>query len=91
MLPPWAVAIWVARRLHIGGPVYFALIAAVAALILGGATSSLAPKPMFIENQTFVEGFVIAAKRQGINLLFTGFIGGLVYWFVGERRRMSSP
>src|ERR1700727_3528425 len=59
----------------------------VAALIflVGCAMSSLAPKPLFIEDQTFFEGFRIAVERQGLVFLLAGAGFGCLYWLVSER------
>lgn len=66
---------------------YFPLMGAAATFIVECATSSLAPKPLFIEDQTFLEGFMIAVQRQGVCLLLTGLMFGLTFWFVSERLR----
>jgi hypothetical protein len=70
---------------------YFSLIGAATTLVIGSGTSSLSPKPLFIEDQTFLEGFIIAVQRQGICLLLTGFVFGVTFWLVSERRRSRTP
>ena len=69
---------------------YFTALGAVLTILFGCAASSLAPKPLFIEDQTFSEGFVIALQRQGIGFLSTGLLFGLTYWYLSERGR-SEP
>ncbi len=86
---PWCLAVWGYRRLQCSGLVYFGLIGAVATFIIGCGTASLSPKPLFIEDQTFLEGFMIAVERQGVCLLLTGLVFGLTYWFVSERQRQT--
>ena len=81
---PWSLA--VALRRH-SGLTYFSILGAALATILGCATSSLAPKPLFVEDQTFLQGFTIALQRQGICLLLTGLVFGMTFWFVSERGR----
>ena len=71
------------------GLTYFSLIGAATILVIGSMISSLSPKPLFIEDQTFLEGFMIAIERQGICLLLTGFVFGLTFWLVSERLRYS--
>jgi len=71
------------------GRMYFPLVGAATTLVIGCGTSSLSPKPLFIEDQTFFEGFKIAVQRQGICLLLTGFVFGMTFWLVSERLRHS--
>lgn len=82
---PWIVAVWGYRRLRCRGQVYFAGIGAFLTLVISCATASLAPKPLFIEDQTFFEGVKIAAERQGVCFVLAGTIFGLSYWFLSER------
>jgi hypothetical protein len=90
MALPWYLAVILHDRLQRYGLMYFSLIGAAATLAIGCATSSLAPKPLFVEDQTFLEGFMIAVQRQGVCLLLTGLVFGLTFWFVSERPRHSS-
>lgn len=90
ILLPWSLVVIGYKRLRLTGPTYFVLIGAILMLSVGCATASLAPKPFFIEDQTFLEGFVIAAERQGVCLLLMGAVLGFTYWFVSERRRDAS-
>jgi hypothetical protein len=77
---------WFDRAQHFS-LLYFSLLGAATTLVLGCAISSLSPKPLFIEDQTFLEGFMVAIERQGICLLLTGFVFGLIFWLVSERIR----
>jgi hypothetical protein len=52
---------------------------------IGCAASSVSPKPLFIEDQTFIEGVLIALERQGACLALAGTILGLGYWFLAEK------
>jgi hypothetical protein len=79
--------LWVAMvsgyaRLRSRGPLYFVGIGAFLMFGIGCATSSLSWKPLFIEDQTFFEGVIIAAQRQGIILLLGGATFGFLYWFL---------
>jgi hypothetical protein len=84
---PWYLVVRRYDRLQRFRLMYFSLIGTATLLVLGCATSSLAPKPLFIEDQTFIEGFMIAVQRQGICLALTGFVFGLTFWLVSERPR----
>lgn len=86
---PWCLAVWGYRRLQYSGLVYFGLTGAAATFIIGCGTASLSPKPLFIEDQTFLEGFMVAVERQGFCLLLTGLVFGITYWFVSESRRQT--
>jgi hypothetical protein len=81
----WTVVVKIFRRLHWSGPIYFVVVGAFLTLAIGSGVSSLSPKPLFVEDQTFIEGIVIAIERQGISLFFAGIILGFTYWFLGER------
>ncbi|HEY1204705.1 MAG: hypothetical protein ABSH46_15365 [Bryobacteraceae bacterium] len=82
MALPWYLAVRGYGRLQCFGLTYFSLIGAATALVIGCGTSSLSPKPLWIEDQTFLEGFVIAAERQGVCLLLTGLVFGITFWLV---------
>ena len=87
MALPWSLAVLWAGQFRRFSLVYFTALGAVLTILFGCAASSLAPKPLFIEDQTFSEGFVIALQRQGIGLLSTGLLFGLTYWYLSERGR----
>jgi hypothetical protein len=86
---PWYLALVWHDRLQCSGLMCFSLIGAATTTAIGCATSSLAPKPLFIEDQTFLAGFMIAVQRQGVCLVLTGLVFGLTFWFVSERLRHS--
>jgi hypothetical protein len=86
---PWYLAVIWHDRPQRSGLMYFSFIGSATTTVIGCATSSLAPKPLFIEDQTFLEGFMIAIQRQGVCLMFTGLVFGLTFWFVSERLRHS--
>jgi hypothetical protein len=81
---PWYLAVVWHGRLQRSGLMYFSLIGAATTTVIGCATASLAPKPLFIEDQTFLEGFMIAIQRQGVCMMFTGLVFGLTFWFVSR-------
>lgn len=84
---PWYLAVVWHDRLQRFGLMYFSLIGAAITIAMGCGTSALFPKPLFVEDQTFLAGFMITAQRQGICLLLTGFVFGLTFWLVSERLR----
>jgi hypothetical protein len=84
---PWYLSVRLYDRLQRFGFLYFCLIGAATTLVIACSTSSLSPKPLFIEDQTFLEGFIIAIERQGVCLLATGVVFGLTFWLVSERLR----
>ena len=54
-------------------------------ILVGCMASSLSPKPLFMEDQTFFEGVIIALERQGLCLAVAGAVLGLGYWFFAEK------
>jgi len=87
MAAPWAFAVSLIRMVGRFGLMYWLLVGAVLTVLFGCAASSLAPKPFFIEDQTFFEGFLITLKRQGICLVLMGLLFGFTYWYLSERGR----
>jgi hypothetical protein len=86
MIVPWILAVSAYRKLRWFGQLYFPGVGAFVLFVLGCTSASLAPKPLFIEDQTFLEGAAIAAERQGIAFLLAGLAFGVCYWFFGERQ-----
>jgi hypothetical protein len=86
---PWYLSVRGYDRLQRFGLIYFSLMGAATTLVIGCGTSSLSPKPLFVDDQTFLQGFMIAMERQGICLLVTGLVFGLTFWLVSERLRYS--
>jgi len=86
-LPLYFAVLWHGRLRF--GLMYFSMAGAATALVVGCATSSLSPKLLSVEDQTFLEGFMVAVERQGICLLLTGFVFGLTFWLISERLRYS--
>lgn len=85
LILPWAVAVKVFPRDRRSGKVYFPLVGAVLTFLIGCAVASLMPKPFFVEDQTFFQGIVIAAEREGICFALAGLTFGASYWFLCER------
>ncbi len=85
LVVPWTVAVSVFPKGKCSGKLYFTFAGTILVFVLGCALSSLVPKPLFIEDQTFVEGFIIAVKRQGVCFSLAGSVFGASYWFVSER------
>ena len=86
IIVPWFLAVSVYQKLRWSGRIYFPVVGAFMVFVLGCAIASLMPKPLFIEDQTFLEGAVVVAQREGICLLLAGIAFGASYWFFGERR-----
>jgi len=89
MAIPWYFAVCAYDRIQRFGRIYFPLIGAATLLVIGCGTSSLAPKPLFIEDQTFLEGFMIALERQGLCLFLCGVLFGVTYWLIASKSRNS--
>ena len=85
LIIPWIVAVVAFPRARCTGNIYFTMAGAILIFVIGCLLSSLMPKPLFIEDQTFFEGVLIAAKRQGICFALAGSIFGVAYWFLCER------
>lgn len=86
MAVPWLLPVRMYVRVGWRAWIYFACAGAVLTFTIGCATASLSPKPMWIEDQTFLEGALIAANRQGLCLTLAGSIHGFVYWFIAEKK-----
>ena len=91
MALPWYLAVMLHDRIKRSGLIYYSCIGASVTIPMACTTSSLALKPLFIEDQTFLQGFMIAIERQGICFLLSGLLFGAIFWFVSERRRYSQP
>ena len=89
MIVPWVLAVRGYRLARLPGWLYYTAVGAVGLVALGCAASSLAPKPLFVDDQTFLEGVVIAAERQGVCLALAGMLFGLTYWFSSGRRSLG--
>jgi hypothetical protein len=86
MIVPWGLIVWVYRKLRWSGQFYFPAVGAFFLFALGCTTASTSARPFFMEDQTFLEGLVVAAERQGIGFLLAGIAFGASYWFFGERQ-----
>jgi hypothetical protein len=87
MILPWAIAVWAHLDTRWDGRLYFPAVGAALVFILGCAASSISPKPLWIEDQTFLEGAVITAQRQGLCLVVSGIAFGACYWWLDRRNR----
>ena len=88
MIPTWRLAIGRRAEPRLLGGFYVSAAGGAANLLLGCAASSLLPKPSFIEDQTFVEGLLVAATRQGGCLILSGVLGGMTCWLFANLRQM---
>ena len=82
----WIGVAWMYRKMQISGAVYFTCAGAILMVLLGCTAFSLSPKPLFIEDQTFFEGLLIALERQGVCLTLDGALMGFGYWLIAEKR-----
>ncbi len=85
MVLPWFAALWAFNKLRWSGRVCCEVTGAIVTLITGSAMTSLAPKPFWIEDQTFLEGFLIGLQRQGLSYFLAGLLFGLTYWLLAVR------
>src|SRR5579862_5137125 len=90
MTLPWAVAVWMYRKVQLAGAAYFACAGALLMILVGCAVSSVFPKPLFVEDQTFLRGVAIALQRQGVCLVLAGVIFGIGYWLFVEKNLTGS-
>src|ERR1700683_1942201 len=88
MIVPWAIAVWVRLKTRWDGRLYFPGVGALLVFTLVCTIASIMPKPFWIDDQTFLEGAVIAAQREGICLLLSGIAFGACYRWL-ERREPS--
>lgn len=82
----WIVVVWTHRRIRRSAGAYFACAGAILMVLAGCVASSLSPKPILIEDQTFFEGVFITFQRQGLCLALSGAILGLGHWFFAEKQ-----
>jgi hypothetical protein len=82
---PWVFVVWIYSKIRLSGPAFFACAGVLLMILIGCVASSLSWKPLFIEDQTFWEGALIALERQGIGLALAGATLGLGYWSLAER------
>jgi len=94
MTIPWAIAVWVQLKTRWDGRIYFPGVGALLVFTLGCAAASISPKPLWVEDQTFLEGAAITAQRQGLCLLVCGIAFGACYWWLERQIRakfVTSP
>ncbi len=85
MIVPWAVAVWVQRKMGWNGRIYFPAAGAVLVFVLGCVATSLSPKLLIVEDQTFMQGALVTAQRQGLCLAVCGIVFGVCYWWLDRR------
>jgi hypothetical protein len=90
LILPWIVAVRAFPRAGCSGKLYFTLAGAILIFVMGCLMSSLMPKPLFVEDQTFWEGVLVAVRREGIGLVLAGSVFGASYWFLCERRVVAA-
>ena len=84
---PWAIVVWAHLETRWDGRIYFPGVGALLVFAFGCTAASISPKPLWIEDQTFLEGAVIAAQRQGVCLLFCGVAFGACYGWLERQTR----
>ncbi len=84
MTLPWTLVVWISCKAQSLGALYFACSGALSMILVGCLASSVSPKPFFVEDQTFWEGFLITLERQGSCLALSGMIIAFGYWFLAE-------
>jgi len=87
MIVPWAIIVWARLKTRWDGRIYYPGVGALLLFTLGCITAAISPKPLWIENQTFLEAAAITAQRQGLCLLFSGIAFGACYWWLERRIR----
>jgi len=88
---PWTFLVYFFGKLRTSGLIYFIVGGLLGTLLLGTVFSALGPKPLWIENQTFVEAFLIAVDRQGAIMAISGVVLGGTYWIWGESKVAGHP
>lgn len=82
VIVPWTLVVWAYPKFRWNGWIYFPASGVVLIFILGCTTASIAPKPLWIEDQTFLEGAAIAAERQGVFFFLAALAFGTCYWWL---------
>lgn len=90
MIIPWAIAVWAHFKTRWDDRIYFPGVGALLVFVLGCASASISPKPLFIEDQTSPEGALIAAQRQGLCFLICGIVFGACYCGMERRTRAKA-
>ncbi len=85
MIAPWSLAVSAYGKLRWSGGIYFSVLGAFIVFTLGCVTAAISPKPLFVDDQTFLQGAAMAATREGLGFLLAGVAFGASYWFFGER------
>lgn len=85
LILPWTVVVSAFPKARCSGMIYFTLVGAILLFVIGCLISSLMPKPLFIEDQTFFEAVIIAVEREGICFALAGSMFGASYWFLCDR------
>ncbi len=87
MVVPWAIVVWARLKARWDGRIYYPALGALLVFTLGCTAAAISPKPLFIDDQTFLQAAVITAQRQGLCLLFSGIAFGACYWWLERRLR----
>jgi len=87
MIVPWAIVVWAHLKTRWDGRIYYPALAALLLFTLGCTAAAISPKPIIVEDQTFLEAAMITAQREGLCLLFSGIAFGACYWWLQRRIR----
>ena len=85
MTLPWVLTACIAHKAQTWGALRYVLSGSMWMLVMGCVVSAIAPKPLFVEDQTFWGGVTVTLERQGICFALSGAILGFGYWFLAER------
>src|ERR1700722_1069224 len=77
MIVPWSIAVAAYVKFRRYGQFYFPAAGALIVFMLGCGTASISWKPLFIDDQTFLQSAEIGARRRGL-----GFILSVVFFGV---------
>lgn len=79
MAAPWVVAVWFQIGTLWDSRIFFPAVGAFLLFTVGCTASSISWKPPSIDDQTFFQGALIAAERQGLCLAVCGVAFGASY------------
>jgi hypothetical protein len=88
MIVPWAIAVWGQLKTGWNGRIYFPVVGAALVFLLGCIATSISPVLLFVPDQTFLEGALLTAQRQGLCLVVSGIAFGACHWRL-ERNALS--
>jgi hypothetical protein len=88
MAPVWVIVVICRPSGRRQRSVYFVAASVMLTFFFGCTAQALSWKPLFIEDQSFEQSFMIAAQRQWPGLLLAGLALGFTYWVITDRCRL---